>query len=274
MKGGEVGHVRGSRLLGRVRFPLMEKECLAGLLRDGCGELEGLGGLMEEAVELQSVGREEQVAAGRAVAERRVRWEEYEYAGSGERRLEAGQAACSEAVDGAHVCGGDGSIRVRVWNRSTMELERTLTGRGDTVRARLFVGGRLTRDSPAGLMADASESESVCTSGTLRRGDHPHRKRRRAGGPHELGHVAGIDPTRTVSVRHETMPQAWRGLFHVAGVERLGEATGVRVLPWDSGGVGGGWGAVDMGVRADSAGQTLAVWSRPLVAWGDEVACA
>jgi len=42
MKGGEGGAVRGSGLLGKVRFPLMEEGYLAGLAREGRGA-EGVG---------------------------------------------------------------------------------------------------------------------------------------------------------------------------------------------------------------------------------------
>jgi hypothetical protein len=50
---------RGAGLLGKVRFPLMEEGYLAGLVRDGCGEVAGLGELVGEAVGLKSVAREE-----------------------------------------------------------------------------------------------------------------------------------------------------------------------------------------------------------------------
>ena len=49
--------------------------------------------------------------------------------------------------DGDYVCGGldDGSIRV--WSRSTLALERTLTGHTDIVWALMFAGGRLISGS-------------------------------------------------------------------------------------------------------------------------------
>ena len=153
LKRGEGGEVRGSGLLGKVRFPLMEEGYLAGPLGEGCGKLAVLGDLVGEALGLKRVGREEwgrqrlRHLDGRAMEGRRgdVRWEKY--LRGGERRLDAGQAVWSLAADGGYVCGGlhDGSIRV--WSRSTLELERTLTGHTDSVNALLFVGGRLISGS-------------------------------------------------------------------------------------------------------------------------------
>jgi hypothetical protein len=153
MKGGEGGEVRGLGLLGKVRFPLMEEGYLAGLLREGCGELAGLRELVEEALGLKSLSRDEwgrqrlRHLDERALVGRRggVRWEMY--AGGGERRLAAGQHVCSVAADVGYVCGGltDGSIRV--WSRSTLELEQTLTGHKGTVQALLFVHGQLISGS-------------------------------------------------------------------------------------------------------------------------------
>jgi WD40 repeat protein len=163
--------VRGTGLLGKVRFPLMEERYLAGLSREGCGELAGLAELVGEAVGLKSVGRDEwgrqrlRHLDGRAVVGRRggVKWEEY--VGGGERRLDAGDSVRSVAADGGYVCGGlsDGSIRV--WSRSTLELERTLTGHGDGVFALLFVGGKLISGSYDGCIrvwdVDAGRCEGV-----------------------------------------------------------------------------------------------------------------
>jgi WD40 repeat protein len=131
----------------------MEEGYLAGLLGEGCGGLAGLGDLVGEAMVLKRVGREEwgrqrlRHLDGRAMEGRRgeVSWEKY--LRGGERRLDAGQEVGSLAADGGYVCGGlhDGSIRV--WSRSTLELERTLTGHRGAVRALLFVGGRLISGS-------------------------------------------------------------------------------------------------------------------------------
>ena len=153
MKGGGGGELRGSRLLGKVRFPFMEGRYLAGLSRVACGELAGLGELVGEAIGLKSVAREEwdrqplRHLGGRAVVGRSggVRWEGY--VEGGERRLAAGGDVLSVASDGEYACGGreDGSIRV--WNRSTLERERTMTGHTRGVWALLFVGGRLVSGS-------------------------------------------------------------------------------------------------------------------------------
>ena len=131
MKGGEGAEARGSGLLGKVRFPLMEGAYLADLLREAGGELTGL---VREALGLQSVPRDEwdrqrlRHLDGKALVGRRggVKWEEY--VGGGERRLAAGQYMQSLAVDGGHVCGGLDVGRIGVWSRSSLEQERTLTG--------------------------------------------------------------------------------------------------------------------------------------------------
>jgi hypothetical protein len=100
-----------------------------------------------------------------------VRWEEY--VGGRERRLDAGRGVRSVAADGRHLVhalqevdqrargsrGGRGRARgcsqlrdhcqavpsIRVWSRSTLELQRTLSGHtegsSEGVIALLFVGG-------------------------------------------------------------------------------------------------------------------------------------
>jgi WD40 repeat protein len=79
--------------------------------------------------------------------ERGVNWAEY--AGGGGRRLAAGQhGAYSVTAHGkGFVCGGlkDGSIRV--WNRATLEVERTLTGHTGVVWALVSVEARLISGS-------------------------------------------------------------------------------------------------------------------------------
>jgi hypothetical protein len=124
MKGGEGGSVRGAGLLGKVRFPLMAGEYLAGLSLEGCGGQDGLKELAEEAVRLRRVWREErgkepppQHLGGKSAASRRggVRWEEC--VGGGEQRLAADGRVFSAAVDGESVCGGLEDGTIRVWSR-------------------------------------------------------------------------------------------------------------------------------------------------------------
>ncbi len=77
---------------------------------------------------------------------RSVDWAEY--AGGGERRVAAGQWAYSvSAHGGGFVCGGLKGGPIRVWNRATLEVERTLTGHTDGVMALASVGGRLVSGS-------------------------------------------------------------------------------------------------------------------------------
>ncbi len=66
------------------------------------------------------------------------------YAGGGERRLAAGQWTYSVSVHGrGFVCGGLQNGSIRVWNRATLEVERTLTGHICTVLALVSVEGWL-----------------------------------------------------------------------------------------------------------------------------------
>jgi hypothetical protein len=150
MKGGRKEELRGSGLLGRVRFPLMDGEYLADLLREGCGELEGLADLVGESLGLQRVELDERCRQPlthldeRAVVERKggVKW------GCGERRLAAAaRRVFSVALDERHVCGGLDGGEICVWSRSTLGLERTLAGHKDHVWALLFVRGRLVSGS-------------------------------------------------------------------------------------------------------------------------------
>jgi WD40 repeat protein len=109
----------------------------------------GLGELVGEALGLKRVARDAWTGQSlrhldvRALVERRgaVRWEEY--VGGGERRVAAGQDLQSLAVNKGRVCAGLVGGSIQVWNRSTLELERTLAGHNGDVRALLFAGGRL-----------------------------------------------------------------------------------------------------------------------------------
>ena len=150
MKGGEGGAWRGLGLLGKVRFPFMERDYLAALSQEAGRDLEdlaGLAGLVEEALWLKGIACDEwgkQVLRHldrRAVLGRGVRWEEY--VEGGERRVAANQVVWSVVAFGEYVCGGlvDGSIQV--WSRSTLDLERTLTGHTDTVMSLLPLKVRL-----------------------------------------------------------------------------------------------------------------------------------
>ncbi len=149
MKGAEGGEMRGSELLSKVRFPLMDGDYLKNLLREVSAGLAGLGELVREAMGLQSVGRDEwgrkqlKHLDKRAVVGRRVgvRWEEYvEYGG---RRLKAIQGVWCVAVDTEHVYGGLEEGYIKVWNRSNLELQVVLTGHSGHVSALLFVRGLL-----------------------------------------------------------------------------------------------------------------------------------
>jgi WD40 repeat protein len=147
--------IRGEGLLRKIRFPFMSA---LFLLEEACSlfpENSRLEGLALEAGVLKSVpfdlwaGRQLRYLDAKALVPRRgrgVKWTEY--AGGGERRLAAGQWAYSVSAHGrSFVCGGlhDGSIRV--WNRATLEVERTLTGHTASVWALVSVEGWLISGS-------------------------------------------------------------------------------------------------------------------------------
>ena len=156
MKGGGKGVVRGLGLLGKVRYPWMEGKYLEDLSREAGGELAGMEGMVEEALGLKSVARDEwdgqrlRHLAGRVLVGRRggVRWEKC--VGGGERRIAGGQAVLCVSASEGYVCGGLSDGKIGVWSRSTLERERTLTGHDVGVCSLLHVGGRLVSGDKAG----------------------------------------------------------------------------------------------------------------------------
>ena len=155
MKGGAGGVMRGEGLLRKIRFPLMSAEFLVREARALLPESAGLELLVLESGMLKSVAadlwqeNDVRYLDAKALVPRRgsgVNWAEY--AGGGERRLAAGQGVYSVSAHGrGFVCGGlyDGSIRV--WNRATLEVERTLTGHTDAIWALVSVEGWLISGS-------------------------------------------------------------------------------------------------------------------------------
>ena len=152
MKGGGDGGIRGRTLLQKIRFPYMDVLFLANVAIKQLPNDVGLEILVHEAGLLKSLpphmwaGRELLYLDARALVQRgRVRWENY--LAGGQQRLPAGTFVYSVAAHGGYVCGGrhDGSIRV--WNRSTLQRERNLTGHTDAVWVMLSAWGRLISGS-------------------------------------------------------------------------------------------------------------------------------
>ena len=156
IKGASGGEVRGSGLLGKVRFPFMDVEYLKDLSGGADGELAGLDLLVGEALGLKSMARDEwdrqrlRHLNGKARLRRRsrVRWEDY--VRGGEQRLAAGHMVCCVSVDGDYIFAGLWDGNIKVWRRSTLEQERTMRGHRSAVRALLCVGGRLVSGSDDG----------------------------------------------------------------------------------------------------------------------------
>ncbi len=143
--------MRGEGLLRKIRFPSMSALFLCDEARGMLPESAVLEGLILEAGLLKNMAAD--LWSGRALrfldakvlvprCRKGVNWAEY--AGGGERRLAAGQWAHSVSAHGrGFVCGGLGDGSIRVWNRATLEVERTLTGHTDAVITLVSVEGWL-----------------------------------------------------------------------------------------------------------------------------------
>jgi WD40 repeat protein len=155
MQGEGGGVIRGESLLRKIRFPFMSTEFLADVARGTLPDSTGLEGLVLESEFLKSMAANlwagqvlRYLDAAVLVPRRRMSVNWADYAGGGKRRLAAGQSACSVSAHGkGFVCGGllDGSIWV--WNRATLEVERTLAGHTGAVFALVSVEGWLVSGS-------------------------------------------------------------------------------------------------------------------------------
>ena len=136
-----TGHLRGRALLAKIRFPLMNEGYLrsrvtAALPAEHAGWIDGLVG---EALRSKAAGADAAPAGAtllgpKAQAPRAsagVRWAEYAGGGALPERLEGhtgGVHAIAECQ--GRVCGGAWDGMIRVWNRATLTLERTLRDGG------------------------------------------------------------------------------------------------------------------------------------------------
>ena len=155
MERGAGGVIRGEGLLRKIRFPFMSADFLLREARRILPESTGLEVLVLESASLKSTAPHFwqeyslQYLDAEVLVPRRARGVDWaEYAGGGERRLDAGQWSCAVCVHGrGWLCGGlhDGSIRV--WSRATLEVERTLTGHTQKVWALVAAGERLISGS-------------------------------------------------------------------------------------------------------------------------------
>ena len=151
VRGGE--EVRGLGLLGKVRFPLMDDKYLADLARDPYRNMVGLEERVAESLAMKYVARDDldklqfKHLDARVMVPRRggVIWEDY--IEGGERRLAAGQNVYSVVADGRYVCSGLQDGTIRVWSRSTLTEQRTLTGHSACVRTLLSFRGLLISGS-------------------------------------------------------------------------------------------------------------------------------
>jgi hypothetical protein len=155
MKGGDGDVIRGEGLLRKIRFPFMSALFLLDEAKALLSDNSGLEGLILEAAVIANLpfylwaGRELRYLDAAVLVPRRgrgVNWAEN--AGGGERRLAAGQWAYSVSAHGrGFVCGGLHEGSIRVWNRATLEVERTLVGHTDVVWALVSVEGWLISGS-------------------------------------------------------------------------------------------------------------------------------
>ncbi len=155
MKGGGI---RGEGLLRKIRFPLMATAYLADEAREMLPDNTGLDELVLEACLLKHTGshlwasRKLRYLDAKALLPRRekgVDWEQY--AGGGERRHGIGTAVSAlSAHSRKFLCGGLGDGSIVVWNRATLDVERTLAGHTARVWALLTVEGWLISGSSDG----------------------------------------------------------------------------------------------------------------------------
>ncbi len=147
MERGAGGVIRGEGLLRKIRFPFMSAEFLLGDMRGMHPESAGLEGLVLESCSLKAMASHLWQKIGlryldvKVLVPRHGRGVDWADHAGGGVRLAAGLRAYSVSVHGKGlVCVGllDGSIQV--WNRATLEVERTLTGHTKTVWALVSVG--------------------------------------------------------------------------------------------------------------------------------------
>jgi hypothetical protein len=164
MQGGDDGVIRGEGLLCKIRFPFISAAFLACEARvllpeiQKCSLLEELileAVLLNQKVEYPWQETDLRYLDAKVLVPRRgkgVNWAEY--AGGGGRRprrplrVALGQWSYSVSAHGrGFVCGGLGDGSIRVWNRATLEVERTLSGHTDVVWALVSVDGWLISGS-------------------------------------------------------------------------------------------------------------------------------
>jgi hypothetical protein len=149
------GAIRGEGLLRKIRFPLMATAYLTDEAREMLPENTGLDALVLEACYLKHTGsylwaeRKLRYLDAKVLLPRRekgVDWEQY--ASGGERRLAVGLVVTAVSPHSRTLlCGGLGDGSILVWNRATMDLERSLPGHTAKVWALLTVEGWLISGS-------------------------------------------------------------------------------------------------------------------------------
>jgi hypothetical protein len=165
MKGGDGGVIRGEGLLRKIRFPFISAAFLACEARvllpesEKCSLLEELileADLLKQKAEYPWQETVPRYLDAKVLLPRRgkiVNWAEYALAGGGERRprrlrVAEGQLSYSVSAHGrGFVCGGLGDGSIRVWNRATLEVERTLAGHTSPVWALVSAEGWLISGS-------------------------------------------------------------------------------------------------------------------------------
>jgi hypothetical protein len=155
MKGGPGGEIRGEDLLRKIRFPSMSGLFLVDEARSMLPENSAMKSLVLESSLLKHlssnlwVEMELNCLDAAVLVPRRgtgVNWAKC--TSRGDTRLKAGQLVYSvSAHRRGFVCGGLGNGSIKVWNRATLEEERTLTGHSGTVWALISVEGWLISGS-------------------------------------------------------------------------------------------------------------------------------
>ena len=177
MRLGQGRAERGSGLLSKIRFGLMERGYLQSLLTLHENSKGGCGCIVRELVAEALASRMTDSEALIPRAHKQVAWGEYLGGGgrNAARRMRAASEAFAVAVCGGRVWSGGWDGRLRAWSAETLEEEQTVRGHRQAVCALAAGGGRVVSGCGDGGMKVWDGATGRCVGGV------------------EGGHVGGIN---------------------------------------------------------------------------------
>ena len=122
MKGGG-GELRGRGLLSKIRFGLMDQEYLTSRIQGTLGEW--IDGLVADALRVQRGEEGREVKGPSPRIGWGVRWERYEVGGGRTLQCDS-QGVNALAECEGRMCSGLSNGSIRVWNKASLQQERTL----------------------------------------------------------------------------------------------------------------------------------------------------